>query len=110
MTDARDRLATIIGKAWLGGDYESGDDRPSLFKEATAILVALNLTPSAASALMDGAATVVPSGRLTDEQVNKLGFALHDGTNYPPDNAPFARGSHRAVIAALAYRGNGDEH
>lgn len=84
--------------------------RREYIKDAEAVLRLLKLSPSAASALMDGTAVVVPSGRLTDEQVKKLGFTLHDGTNYPPDNAPFARGSHRAVIAALAYRSNGDDH
>ncbi|MBB3808802.1 hypothetical protein [Pseudochelatococcus contaminans] len=92
MTDARERLARAICTAFHGDD----DYWTSFDAEADSVLTALNLTPDAATALMDGTAVVVPV-EPTDEQLRALekagGFNL---TGYLD------------ALAASPYRSNSD--
>lgn len=84
MTDARERLAKEIygarnGRGALAFSQRDGAHKAPYLKDADAILPALNLTPEAASALMDGTAVVVPV-EPTDEMSDAAWES--EGTDY----------------------------
>ncbi|MFD2248885.1 hypothetical protein FHS82_000994 [Pseudochelatococcus lubricantis] len=97
MTDTRERLARVIENATLWAN--SGG-------VAQSVLAALHLTPSAASALMDGTAVVVPV-KLSPEMLEAADEANSDDWTAETDPMFISETTRRiysAAVAASPYR------